>query len=123
MTESHGVRMAIKLRIESGGCSGFQYIIDVVPSSSVCSTYKLFEQSGCLIAVDDTSLSFVDSCEIDYTEDMVRSAFQVVKNDFAAARCGCGSSFNIGFYRSSLFILRYVSVVAFQSGKQNTEFL
>jgi len=103
--------MAIKLRVESGGCSGFQYIIDVVPSSSVANTDRLFEQSGCLIAIDDTSLGLVDSCEIDYTEDMVRSAFQVVKNDIAAAKCGCGSSFNIGFYCSSSFFLRYVPVV------------
>jgi len=88
--------MAIKLRVESGGCSGFQYIIDVVPISAISASDKIFEQNGCLISVDETSLSFVDSCEIDYTEDMVRTAFQVVKNDIAAAKCGCGSSFNIG---------------------------
>ena len=88
---------ALKLKIESGGCSGFQYMIDLVPKASATSDDHVFDQDGCTIIVDTQSTALMSSCEVDYVQDMVRSSFQVVKNEVASAKCGCGTSFNIGF--------------------------
>ena len=88
---------ALKVRIDSGGCSGFQYIIDLVPKASAISDDQVFEQDGCTIIVDTQSTSFMSSCEVDFVQDMIRASFQVVKNEVASAKCGCGASFNVGF--------------------------
>jgi len=47
------------------------------------------------LVVDEVSLSFLEECEIDYVEEMIRSSFQVVKNKLADSKCGCGSSFSV----------------------------
>jgi len=96
LSRIRGTPQALKISIESGGCSGFQYIIDLVPKSTARPGESLFEQGDCAVIVDDTSLKFMSDCEVDFTEDMVRSAFQVVRNEVASAKCGCGTSFNIG---------------------------
>ena len=87
----------LSVKVESGGCSGFQYILDLVPRISVKPGTNVLEQDGTTIIVDDMSLELLSGCEIDFVEDMVRASFAVIKNDFAESKCGCGSSFNIGF--------------------------
>ena len=98
MNSSRPNIVALRLKIESGGCSGFQYILDLVPLDSTTPDDKVIEQDGCTVLVDIASMPFVSNCEIDFKEDLIRAAFQVVKNEVASAKCGCGASFNIGFY-------------------------
>ena len=88
--------IALRLKVESGGCGGFSYHFDVVPEGDVSQNDKLFRQDGQKIVVDDVSMSFLKDCEIDYHEEMVRSSFRVVKNAMADSSCGCGSSFSVG---------------------------
>ena len=88
--------IALRLRVESGGCGGFSYNFDVVKRSDVQGDDREFDQEGQKVVVDDVSLSFLKDCEIDYHEEMVRSSFRVVKNSVADSSCGCGTSFSVG---------------------------
>lgn len=88
--------IALRLRVDSGGCGGFSYHFDVIPENQLSAEDKLFQQDGQKVAVDPLSLSFLKDCEIDYHEEMVRSSFRVTKNALADSSCGCGSSFSVG---------------------------
>lgn len=95
LSHSRGA-IALRLRVDSGGCGGFSYHFDVIPETQLTSEDKLFQQDGQKVVVDQLSLSFLKDCEIDYHEEMVRSSFRVTKNAMADSSCGCGSSFSVG---------------------------
>ncbi|TYC89963.1 iron-sulfur cluster insertion protein ErpA [Novosphingobium sp. BW1] len=82
----------LRLSVEGGGCSGFQYRFDLaeVPDSDDC----VVETDGVRLVVDPVSLDLVNGCVVDYVESLGGAAFRV-ENPMAAAGCGCGSSFSI----------------------------
>lgn len=82
----------LRLAVEGGGCSGFQYrfgLADGVESDDVA-----VEQDGVKLVVDTVSLDLVRGSAVDYVEDLGGSAFKVT-NPNAASGCGCGSSFSV----------------------------
>lgn len=84
----------LRLTVNSGGCSGYQYEFKM---DKECLEGDLtFEQDGVKVVIDGLSLEFLGACELDYTSEMIRASFQVVKNSNAEAGCGCGSSFSVG---------------------------
>ena len=89
-----GLRFAIK----GGGCSGFEYVVDLVKSPrkfDMPSRHdKVFVSNGTRILVDKKSLLFLEGSEIDWEEQDFGHAF-VYKNPNAAGICGCGSSFSV----------------------------
>lgn len=82
----------LRLSVEGGGCSGFQYkfaLADVVdPDDSVAT------RDGVSLLVDSVSLDLIAGAEVDYVESLGGAAFRVT-NPNAASGCGCGSSFSI----------------------------
>lgn len=56
---------------------------------------KVFERDGVQVVVDESSLEFVRGATVDFTDDMMRSAFAVVNNPLSESACGCGSSFAV----------------------------
>ncbi|HKX23324.1 MAG TPA: iron-sulfur cluster insertion protein ErpA [Rhizorhapis sp.] len=82
----------LRLAVEGGGCSGFQYrfgLADEVESDDL-----QVEQDGVKLVVDAVSLDLVRGSAVDYVEDLGGSAFKVT-NPNAASGCGCGSSFSV----------------------------
>jgi iron-sulfur cluster insertion protein len=82
----------LRLSVEGGGCSGFQYrfgLADVVEQDDAVA-----ETDGVKLVVDSVSLDLVRGCAVDYVESLGGAAFKV-ENPNAAAGCGCGSSFSI----------------------------
>jgi iron-sulfur cluster insertion protein len=73
----------LRLSVEGGGCSGFQYKFDLVS-----------ETEGVQLVVDPISLDLVSGSVVDFVESLGGAAFKV-ENPQAAAGCGCGSSFGI----------------------------
>jgi iron-sulfur cluster insertion protein len=86
---------SVKLRvsIESGGCSGFQYHYEFV-NDEVTKDDLYIEKNGAKLIIDSTSLDIVRGSILDYNEDLNGAYFQI-KNPLAASGCGCGNSFNI----------------------------
>ncbi|TKS86465.1 Iron-sulfur cluster assembly 2 -like protein, mitochondrial HESB-like domain-containing protein 1 [Collichthys lucidus] len=83
----------LRIHVEGGGCSGFQYKFSVV--SDKTEDDRLFEQEGVGVLVDQDSLEFVKGATVDFTQELIRSTFLVLKNPQADHGCSCGSSFSV----------------------------
>ena len=81
----------LRLRVDGGGCSGFQYKFELDSASQ--DDDVLFEKAGAKLVIDETSLDMVRGSTIDFVEEMISSSFQVLSNPQSESSCGCGSSF------------------------------
>ena len=83
---------ALRITVEGGGCSGFQYKFDV--DRSLADDDYVAVRDGAKVVVDATSLEFLNGSELDFVDDLMGRAFKV-KNPNAKASCGCGVSFSV----------------------------
>ena len=86
-------QVKLRISIEGGGCSGFQYRYNFV-SEDVKSDDLYIEQEGAKVLIDKVSLELVKGSMLDFKEDLNGAYFQI-KNPIAASGCGCGNSFSI----------------------------
>lgn len=82
----------LRLSVEGGGCSGFQYKFDLADAPE--GDDSISETDGVKLVVDPMSLDLVGGSIVDFVESLGGAAFKV-ENPKAAAGCGCGSSFGI----------------------------
>lgn len=82
----------LRLSVEGGGCSGFQYKFDLADGPEADDLIS--ETEGVQLVVDPVSLDLVSGSVVDFVESLGGAAFKV-ENPQAAAGCGCGSSFGI----------------------------
>ncbi|MEY2960879.1 MAG: hypothetical protein RLZ60_709 [Pseudomonadota bacterium] len=82
----------LRLSVEGGGCSGFQYKFDLADAAE--EDDSISETAGVKLVVDPVSLDLVSGSVVDFVESLGGAAFRV-ENPQAAAGCGCGSSFGI----------------------------
>ncbi|TFL19772.1 HesB/IscA family protein [Jannaschia formosa] len=82
---------ALRIAVEGGGCSGFQYQIDL---DAPAEGDLVLEGEGQKVVVDEVSLLFLENAVIDFTEELVGSRF-TIDNPNAASSCGCGVSFSM----------------------------
>lgn len=87
-----GKAAILRLSVEGGGCSGFQYRFGL--TDDLEAEDSVTETDGVKLAVDPVSLDLVSGCIVDYVESLGGAAFRV-ENPNAAAGCGCGSSFSV----------------------------
>ncbi|MFN3990282.1 MAG: HesB/IscA family protein [Erythrobacter sp.] len=82
----------LRLSVEGGGCSGFQYKFDLADHAEPddCIT----QTDGVTLVVDPISLDLIAGSTVDFVESLGGAAFKV-ENPQAAAGCGCGASFGI----------------------------
>ena len=82
---------ALRVAVEGGGCSGFQYEIALdTPGAEDL----VLEGQGQKVVVDAVSLPFMENAVIDFTEELIGARF-VIENTNATSSCGCGTSFSI----------------------------
>lgn len=82
---------ALRVAVEGGGCSGFQY--DIVLDTPTGDDLVL-EGQGQKVVVDSVSLPFLENAVIDFSEELIGARF-VIDNPNATSSCGCGTSFSI----------------------------
>lgn len=80
---------ALRIAVEGGGCSGFQYQIDL---DEPAEDDLVLERQGQKVVVDSVSLPFLTNAVIDFSEELIGARF-VIENPNAASSCGCGTSF------------------------------
>ena len=82
----------LRLAVEGGGCSGFQYKFGLADAPEADDL--VIERDGVRLLVDSVSLDLIAGSVVDYVESLGGAAFKV-ENPQAASGCGCGSSFSI----------------------------
>jgi iron-sulfur cluster assembly accessory protein len=82
----------LRLSVEGGGCSGFQYRFGL--ADGVDSDDTVSDNAGVKLVVDPVSRDLIAGSTVDFVESLGGAAFRV-ENPQAAAGCGCGSSFGI----------------------------
>ncbi|MBB4021938.1 iron-sulfur cluster assembly accessory protein [Confluentimicrobium naphthalenivorans] len=82
---------ALRVAVEGGGCSGFQYEIKL---DDVAADDLVLEGAGQKVVVDTVSLPFLTNATIDFSEELIGARF-VIENPNATSACGCGTSFSI----------------------------
>lgn len=89
--------LALRISVESGGCHGFQYNLELSDLGHRTDEDCLFEKDGARVLVDEASLGILRESKVDYTTELIGSMFKVVDSPYMASSCGCGSSFDIDF--------------------------
>ena len=81
----------LRVAVEGGGCSGFQYNIDLDTKHE---DDLILEKEGTKVFIDNTSLPFLSNATIDFSEELIGARF-TIDNPNASSSCGCGTSFSI----------------------------
>ncbi|MBX9461282.1 MAG: iron-sulfur cluster insertion protein ErpA [Brevundimonas sp.] len=92
LAETEGRPVMLRVAVDGGGCSGFQYRFELVEAAEPDDLR--IETAGQAALVDPVSLPFLKNSEIAFVDDLAGAQF-VVRNPNAASSCGCGVSFSI----------------------------
>ena len=92
IARKQGKPAILRLSVEGGGCSGFQYQFGLADASEADDVVA--ETDGVRLVTDPVSLELVAGCTVDFVESLGGAAFRV-ENPNATAGCGCGSSFAV----------------------------
>ncbi|MEL7543019.1 MAG: iron-sulfur cluster insertion protein ErpA [Pseudomonadota bacterium] len=82
----------LRISVEGGGCSGFQYKYDITQAREAGDL--AITHGDATVLIDPMSLEFLAGSEIDFVDDLIGAAFKI-NNPNAIAGCGCGTSFSI----------------------------
>ena len=92
LANDEGRALMLRVAVEGGGCSGFQYRFDLVAAAE--DDDVKIERDGAAAVVDVVSLALLKGSEIDFAEELAAAEFKV-RNPNAKSSCGCGVSFSI----------------------------
>ena len=92
IAQATGTAKPLRIAVEGGGCSGFQYNIDLTESPE--EDDLVLEKDGAQVLIDPVSLPFLQNAVIDFTDELIGARF-VIENPNAASSCGCGTSFSM----------------------------
>lgn len=83
---------ALRIGVNGGGCSGFQYTFDIVADRA--DDDLTLARDGATVLIDPVSLEYMKGCRIDFVDDLIGQSFKI-DNPNATASCGCGTSFSL----------------------------
>lgn len=84
------VDYALRVYVQGGGCSGFQY--GMALENNIREQDTVIEEHGVKVVIDEVSIGYMQGASIDYVEDVMGSGFKI-DNPNAMSSCGCGNSF------------------------------
>ncbi|MDV7144422.1 iron-sulfur cluster assembly accessory protein [Tropicimonas sp. TH_r6] len=91
LAEIDAAPKALRVAVEGGGCSGFQYEISLDEPGA---DDLVLEGLGQKVVVDTVSLPFLENATIDFADELIGARF-TVENPNASSSCGCGISFSM----------------------------
>ncbi len=89
---SEAATPVLRVSVEGGGCSGFQYKFDLVGAHA--DDDLVIARNGVTVVIDPVSVQYMEGSEIDFVDDLMGASFKI-NNPVATASCGCGTSFSI----------------------------
>jgi iron-sulfur cluster assembly accessory protein len=93
LAEENKPGAALRVFVQGGGCSGFQYGLMIEEGEGDQSADQTFEVNGVRLLVDPISLRYLQGAEVDFIDNVSGGGF-TIRNPNAKATCGCGSSFS-----------------------------
>ena len=94
LTEENRLGAGLRVFVQGGGCSGFQYGLMIDEGQGDEAADRVFEVNGVRLLVDPISLRYLKGAEVDFVDNSMGGGF-TIKNPNAKSTCGCGSSFNV----------------------------
>ena len=92
LAEENKAESGLRVFVQGGGCSGFQYGLMIEESGGVGD--QTFDSNGIRLYVDPVSLSYLKGAEVDFVDTITGGGF-TIKNPTAVSTCGCGQSFSV----------------------------
>ena len=93
MAEENKENAGLRVFVQGGGCSGFQYGLMIEDGKGDASADKIFESNGINLYVDPISIRYLSGAEVDFVDNLTGGGF-TIRNPNAKSTCGCGSSFS-----------------------------
>jgi iron-sulfur cluster assembly accessory protein len=93
LAEENKAGAALRVFVQGGGCSGFQYGLMIDEGEGDQEADRVFEVNGVRLFVDPISLRYLNGAEVDFVDNHMGGGF-TIKNPNAKSTCGCGSSFS-----------------------------
>jgi iron-sulfur cluster assembly accessory protein len=93
LVEEEKAGAALRVFVQGGGCSGFQYGLMIDDGEGDPTSDRIFEVNGVRLFVDPISLRYLQGAEVDFVDNQAGGGF-TIKNPNAKSTCGCGSSFS-----------------------------
>ena len=90
--KSEGDGAMLRISVEGGGCSGFQYKFDV--DRAKAEDDLVIAREDAVVLVDPASVPFLAGSEVDFVDDLIGAQFKL-NNPNVTAACGCGTSFSV----------------------------
>ena len=94
MEEDNKTGGGLRVFVQGGGCSGFQYGLMIEEGAGDASADRVFESNGVRLYVDPISLRYLTGAQVDFVDNLTGGGF-TIKNPNAKSTCGCGSSFEV----------------------------
>ena len=84
----------LRVFVQGGGCSGFQYGLMIEDGAGDAEVDKIFRSNGVMIFVDPISIRYLTGAEVNFVDNLSGGGF-MIKNPTAKTTCGCGQSFGV----------------------------
>lgn len=94
LTEEQKQGAGLRVFVQGGGCSGFQYGLMIEEGESAGAGDQVFASNGVKLFIDPISIRYLNGAEVDFVDNITGGGF-TIKNPNAKSTCGCGSSFNV----------------------------
>ena len=94
LDEEQKKEAGLRVFVQGGGCSGFQYGLLIEEGVGDAEVDKIFQSNGVTIFVDPISIRYLTGAEVDFVDNLTGGGF-MIKNPTAKTTCGCGQSFGV----------------------------
>jgi iron-sulfur cluster assembly accessory protein len=94
LAEENKRQAALRVFVQGGGCSGFQYGLMIDEGEGQTDTDQQIESNGIRLLVDPISARYLKGAEVDFIDNLTGGGF-TIRNPNAKSTCGCGQSFNV----------------------------
>ena len=90
LKENNKEGSGLRVEIVPGGCSGFQYGLEL--DDSTTDLDLVIEEKGVKIIISKDNMQFLKGAKLDYVDGLQGAGFKI-SNPNVASSCGCGQSF------------------------------
>lgn len=94
LDEEKKTQAGLRVFVQGGGCSGFQYGLMIEEGTGDPAADKVFESNGVTLFIDPISIRYLAGAEVDFVDNLMGGGF-TIKNPNAKTTCGCGQSFGV----------------------------